>query len=139
MKTTIRKIKKNRGIALLITVVILAIMAFYFVTYLIMASGEHSTVARSQQWNDALTVAEAGVEEGLALVNKYAYTGTGVTNWSSTASGDGWSLGNTWTSNSSLGTVTFQAYTKSLTLPNNTGSYNVQVVNISTDLVVGTA
>lgn len=130
MKTTLRKIKQNSGIALIITVVILAVMAFYFVTYLIMAGGENNTVARSQEWNDALTVAEAGVEEGLALVNKYAYTGTGITNWSTTATADGWANVSTVTS----GSVTYQAFNKTLTLPNNTGYYSVYVTNVFTNV-----
>jgi hypothetical protein len=89
MKTSLLKTKRNRGIALLITVILVAFAALYFVTYLVLTANEYKNVARSQTWNDSLTVAEAGVEEGLALINKNAYDTVGVTNWWLTATSDG--------------------------------------------------
>lgn len=126
MKTTQQKSRQDRGIALIITVILIAFAALYFITYLVLTSNEYNTVARSQTWNSALPVAEAGVEEGLALVNKNAYDTTAITNWPVTASLDGWSN----TTNIIAGTNTFQVFSISRTLPNNTGSYVVYVTNI---------
>jgi hypothetical protein len=132
MKTSLLKTKRNRGIALLITVILVAFAALYFVTYLVLTANEYKNVARSQTWNDSLTVAEAGVEEGLALINKNAYDTVGVTNWWLTATSDGWSnLGTT-----TAGTNTFQVFSITRTLPNVSGgnysaSYTVYVTNVT--------
>jgi hypothetical protein len=127
MKTNLRKTKRNQGIALIIAVILVAFAALYFVTYLLLASNEYKEVARSQTWNDSLTVAEAGIEEGLALVNKNAYDTVGVTNWNLTATSDGWSNLGTF----SAGSNTFQVFTITRTLPNSSGSYTVYVTNVT--------
>lgn len=125
MKTKLQR-KLNQGGALVLTVVIFAAAALYVSAYLLMVATERNAVARSQQWNDALTVAEAGAEEGLALVNKYAYSESSVSNWVQTAAQDGWSN----MTNYTAGTNTFQIFTLGRTLPNNSGSYRVYVTNV---------
>jgi hypothetical protein len=127
MKTTLQKIRQDRAMALIITVILIAFAALYFITYLILTSSEYNTVARSQTWNSALPVAEAGVEEGLALVNKNAYDVVSITNWWLTATNDGWAN----IANYTAGTNTFQVYSLSRTLPNNSGSYVVYVTNMT--------
>jgi hypothetical protein len=131
MKTSLTKTKRNQGIALIIAVILVAFAALYFVTYLILTANEFKQVARSQTWNDSLTVAEAGVEEGLALVNKNAYDTQGVTNWWLTATSDGWTdLGT-----SIAGTNVFHTFTITRTLPSASGysdSYTVYVTNVTT-------
>jgi hypothetical protein len=52
---------------------VLAIAAF-LATYLYFVQNSNLGVARSQQWNPALTIAEAGIEEGLANINQTAIT-----------------------------------------------------------------
>lgn len=126
MKTSVNKSKQDRGIALIITVILVAFAALYFVTYLILTANEYNTVGRSQTWNDSLTVAEAGVEEGLALVNQYAFTTTTISNWTTSATADGW----TYVSSSTVGTNSYQVYSISRSLPNSTCSYTVYVTNL---------
>jgi hypothetical protein len=125
MKTNLKK-ELNRGGALVLTVVVFAVAALYAVTYLMLVACERNSVGRSQQWNDSLTIAEAGAEEGLALVNKYAYSQSSISNWTQTATQDGWSN----TTNYTAGTNTFQVFTISRTLPNSSGSYRVYVTNV---------
>jgi hypothetical protein len=125
MKTSL-KTKLNRGGAMLITVIILAVAALYASTYLMMVATERNSVARSQQWNSSLTVAEAGVEEGLAMVNQYAYTTSSISNWAQSATSEGWSNIDNYTS----GTNTFQVYSLSRALPSDYGSYKVYVTNV---------
>ncbi|HUE37073.1 MAG TPA: hypothetical protein VMO20_06755 [Candidatus Acidoferrum sp.] len=130
MKTNIENTKSNRGMALIITVILVAFAALYFITYLVLTANEYKAVARSQTWNDALTVAEAGMEEGLALVNKNAYDTVSVTNWWLTATNDGWAN----IANITAGSNTFQVFSISRTLPNASGSYSgsytVYVTNV---------
>ena len=57
-----------------------------------MASNQNTSVMRSQVWNSAIPVAEAGIEDGLQLINKYAGDFEKLTNWSSTAGSDNWSV-----------------------------------------------
>jgi hypothetical protein len=130
MKTILPKTKRNRGMALIIAVILVAFAALYFVTYLMLTANEFKEVARSQTWNDSLTVAEAGVEEGLALVNKYAYDTQGVTNWTQTAASDGWNVDLPYVA----GTNTYQRFWITRTLPAASGysdSYTVYVTNIT--------
>ena len=68
------KIQQNKkagaqGSALVITIVLGTILATLIGSYFCMIQTQHFSVARSQSWNQALTVAEAGVEEALALLN----------------------------------------------------------------------
>jgi hypothetical protein len=90
MKVSVR-FKRNdgndQGVALLLTCLGVAILIGLPLTYfLVTAQVENLTVARSQAWNNALVVAEAGVEEGLAFVNKYAEGPQLLNSWASTGS-----------------------------------------------------
>ncbi|HEV2319069.1 MAG TPA: hypothetical protein VGV18_04925, partial [Verrucomicrobiae bacterium] len=84
------KIKRDQGGALVLTVVIFAAAALYVSAYLLMVATERNAVARSEQWNNSLTVAEAGAEEGLAMVNQFAFSESGVSNWTQAATQEGW-------------------------------------------------
>lgn len=97
--------KKNQGIALILVCLGAAvIIGFPLTYYLTTVQGESATVARSQVWNDAMVTAEAGVEEGMALVNKYVSSGTSLSSWPNTAVSDGWTQnGSTYTLTRNLG------------------------------------
>lgn len=125
MKTNRRK-KLEHGGVLVLTVVIFAAAALYVSAYLLMVATERNAVARSQQWNDALTVAEAGAEEALAMVNQYAYSQSGVSNWTQVAVQEGWSN----MTNYIAGTNTFQVFTIGRSLPNDSGAYRVYLTNV---------
>jgi len=98
---------RQQGVALMITVIIVLIGAATLASYLLVTENESSAVARSQVWNNSLTLTEAGVEEALAFVNKYEGTFQLITNWATPASAqqDGWTVnGSTYTMTRSLGT-----------------------------------
>jgi hypothetical protein len=120
------KVKRNQGGALVLTLVIFAAAALYVSAYLLMVATERNAVARSEQWNNSLTVAEAGAEEGLAMVNQFAYSQSGVSNWTQAAAQEGWVN----LTNYTAGTDTFQIFTIGRTLPNDSGSYRVYVTNV---------
>jgi hypothetical protein len=69
MKILRNKPAGDQASALVITLILCAILAGLLCSYFGLVQTQHFSVARSQSWNEALTVAEAGVEEGLALLN----------------------------------------------------------------------
>jgi hypothetical protein len=84
--------KRNHGSVLIVSLLISAIIGITLASYLIMTQAQNATIARSQIWNTSITVAEAGVEDALALLNKYSGDYDQITNWSTSASlaADNW-------------------------------------------------
>jgi len=69
MKILFRPGPRNQGSILFLALILSIVMGITLGGYLILTSGQEKSVARSQRWNAALDVAEAGIEEGLAQVN----------------------------------------------------------------------
>ena len=61
--------QSEQGFALLMTLGVVVILGITIGSYLLLVSQEEKTVVRSERWNTALTMAEAGVEEALAQMN----------------------------------------------------------------------
>jgi len=59
----------DQGSALAATLITCAILTTLVCSYFCLIETQNGSVARSQSWNQALTVAEGGVEEALALLN----------------------------------------------------------------------
>jgi hypothetical protein len=59
-------------------------------SFLVLSETHNASVQRSQSWNSAIAVTEAGIEEGMEMINKFAGTSTSVSGWTNNASGDGW-------------------------------------------------
>ena len=59
----------ENGSVLVVTLVIATLLGITIGSYLIMVGAQNRSVARSQAWNTALTISEAGVEEALAQLN----------------------------------------------------------------------
>jgi hypothetical protein len=78
MKNPSIKTKQAAGSVLLITMVFVLIVAAIMISYLTLVQSSDQTVARAQQWNAALAVAEAGIEEGMAVVNQVPITNTNM-------------------------------------------------------------
>src|SRR5688572_9097158 len=69
MKIRIGQQQTNQGSALVITLMTCLILGLLMGSYLYMVQGQRQSVARSQSWNKAMVVAEAGVDEAMALMN----------------------------------------------------------------------
>jgi hypothetical protein len=69
MKTNLGSKLKNRGSILVVTLALTAVLGTTLASYLILTAGQEQSVSRSQRWNSALDLSEAGVEEGLAQMN----------------------------------------------------------------------
>lgn len=99
----IRPSSRNHGGALLTVMIFALIVAGLLGSYLIVVSNENTTVQRSENWNNSMSIAEAGVEEALAAINKPVGTSAGaVTNWYATITSDGWDTSNQFNLKSNL-------------------------------------
>src|SRR5215471_13467510 len=122
MKIKINPFKANRASTMVAVCILAIIVGGALASYLLIVRQEASLGFRSQTWNTSLMVAEAGVEDALALVNKYENSPTGITNWANTAaSQDNWTV----VSN----TAPLQVFSMTRQL-GNVGSYQVYVNNV---------
>ena len=62
------------GSVLLGTMIFVLAIAAFLASYLWVVQNSNQAVSRAQQWNSALAIAEAGVEEGMANINQVGIT-----------------------------------------------------------------
>jgi len=80
----------NRGSALVVTLFSCAILGTLVGSYLYLTGTQNISVTRSQNWHQALVVAEAGVDEALALMNSGVQSNNFARlPWSSVGAGSG--------------------------------------------------
>jgi Tfp pilus assembly protein PilX len=77
----------DQGSALIISLMLSGMIAITLISYLTMISGQHKSVARTEAWNAAMAMAEAGVEEAMEQLEA-----AGSTN-SASLSTNSWTLG----------------------------------------------
>lgn len=90
MKIDLRQTQSHQGNTLLVCVIFTVVLGISLAGVFRYTASQVTAVARSQSWNEALVLADAGIEEALQLVNKYANTTTSPYNWTSTYAADGW-------------------------------------------------
>lgn len=73
MKTKQIRNQKRKGSVLVVSMCILAIGAVLLASYLTLVETQTNSVSRSQNWNSAMGLTEAGVEEAMALVNSSTF------------------------------------------------------------------
>lgn len=118
MKIPIIKHRKNvHGSVLVIGLVIASILGVTLASYLVLTQNQHRAMVRSATWGTSLSLSEAGVEEALALINKYAGTSTELSTWTNSAGPDGWTRD---------GIV----FSKTRTMDSAIGSYTVYITNL---------
>src|SRR5688500_4230009 len=71
----------DSGSALLVALVITAVIGTALASYLKLAEVQNRSVVHSQYWNDAIPLAEAGVEEALAHLNKVGDGNRATNGW----------------------------------------------------------
>lgn len=100
--------QKESASVLLICLVSALVIGITLGSCLVMIANEHATVLRDQAWNRSLVIAESGIEDGLALINKSA-------NWSNSARVDHWTRrGNVFHVTRSLGADYYDTYVTNL-------------------------
>jgi len=92
MKILQTKPGSQAGSVLLVSLIITAVLGLTLASYLIMTQQQNQSVMRSQTWNSAIVMSEAGVEDALAMLNKFNSNFEKLTNWSSSSSiyNDNW-------------------------------------------------
>jgi hypothetical protein len=92
MKIQSAKSSLEQGNFLIVSLIVSAILGITLASYMIMTQNQNLSVMRSQNWNSSMVVSEAGVEDGLQLINNYAGTFDALTNWCLNASSNGYSI-----------------------------------------------
>jgi len=92
MKFTYPNRNNQGGSVLLVCLLVTLILGITLAGYLIMANNQNTSVMRSQVWNSGIPVAEAGVEDGMQVINKNAGDFEKLTNWAASASSDNWEV-----------------------------------------------
>jgi len=77
---------KERGSALLITLVLSATMGIALASYLAFVETQYTSIVRSQAWNSAIPASEAGLEEALTHLNKVGAGNRAVNGWEGASS-----------------------------------------------------
>jgi len=91
MRTQCSPRAKVEGSVFIVALGIAILMTLILSSYLTLVQGQANAVARSQNYNAAIPVAEAGVEEALALLNKfYPNVAASGAAWTNTLTADGW-------------------------------------------------
>ena len=134
MKIKLNPSWRECGSTLLVTALLAVVAGSTLAYYLLRTQHEYFIVNRSQAWNIALVVAEAGVEEGMALINRNNGNSSALTNWYDGASSDGWTV--TTLANG------YKLYSVTRIISTNLGAYTVYITNGMSGpaiLAVGTA
>src|SRR5688572_9469636 len=71
----------DRGSALVVTLVLTAIIGTALASYLKLAEYQNRSVVHSQYWNSGIPIAEAGIEEALAHLNKVGNGNRATNGW----------------------------------------------------------
>jgi hypothetical protein len=72
---------KEQGSALLVTLIITAVLGTALASYMQLVQYQNRSVVRSQYWNGAIPMSEAGVEEALAHLNKIGNGSRATNGW----------------------------------------------------------
>jgi len=81
---------RKDGNVLVICLFTCAIIGFAIASCFVYVRNQMVAAARSQSWNESLVISEAGIEDGLMLINKYSSTTTPRGWWTNTATDDSW-------------------------------------------------
>ena len=119
MQISTRHLRNQHGSVLVIGLLITLILGITLASYLYMVQSQNVAVERSRIWNSAIPLSEAGIEDALAMINKY---------------NDKFDLLHTWTNSSSLSSDNFTSlgnnvYTVRRYIGNN--FYDVYITNLN--------
>ncbi len=94
MKIRVSNKSGEQGNLILCSLLIAGIAGVTLASYLVMTQVQSVSIYRSQTWNSSMAVTEAGIEDGLQLINRFAGSmePTDIFRWTNTAVGDNWSV-----------------------------------------------
>jgi len=79
----------QQGTVLLVCMAVAAVIGVTLASYLLMTQNQNASIYRSQTWNNSIAVTEAGVEDGLQMVNELAGT-LDITRWTNFTATENW-------------------------------------------------
>jgi hypothetical protein len=81
MKIIRFKLNQAGGFALMLTILITGLVGLLLLAYLSMLTGQNQAVMRSQAWNSAMPMLEAGVEDAMTQLNTHGSTNLSCDGW----------------------------------------------------------
>ena len=81
---------KQQGSVMMVTLMTAGVIGVTLASYLLMTQNQNVSIFRSQTWNSCMPVTEAGLEDGLQLINRFAGTYKQISLWTNYATGDSW-------------------------------------------------
>ncbi len=81
MKIIRFKLNQEGGFALMLTILITGLVGLMLVAYLSLLTSQNQAVMRSQAWNSAMPLIEAGLEDGLTQLNAHGSTNLACDGW----------------------------------------------------------
>ncbi len=76
---------RQQGTVLLVCMIVAGVIGATLASYLLMTQNQNVAIFRSQNWNNCMPVTEAGLEDGLQLINHYAGSMNDITRWTNFA------------------------------------------------------
>src|SRR5207249_1195526 len=90
MKIRIQKQSAQQGKVMLVTLMVAAVIGATLASYLVMTQNQNVSIYRSQTWNTSMAVTEAGIEDGLQLINRFAGSFDSLEKWTNYTTSDSW-------------------------------------------------
>jgi hypothetical protein len=90
MKTLCASRPTEQANVILVSLILSAICGLTLASYLLMAQQQNRSIYRSQTWNGVMAISEAGIEDGLAMVNWYAGQFVDIGKWTNYATAENW-------------------------------------------------
>ena len=114
MKTNRLNPTREQGSVMIFALTVMSVSAILMGSYLMLVQSQSASVSRSQSWNAAIAITEAGLEDGMALINKGAHNIiTDPWAWTNNLTTDGWT---TFGSSGTTRTVTINGATYTATV-----------------------
>ena len=139
MKTSVSRKAKQLGNALLVAMCISAFLCISITGYLSVTEQQSFLSARSQAWNMAISITEAGVEEGLQQLNSnssslstdgWAYDGSSYWRSNNMGGGNSYTV-NIYVTNSLNPTIVARAFTTPPTMAQNSSGIFFAAANVT--------
>ena len=81
MKLKFKHPKSESGSVLVTTLIVTFVLGLTLASFLTLTKHQNLRNARSQHWNSTLAVSEAGIDDALQMINKYAEDPTRILLW----------------------------------------------------------
>lgn len=92
MKTYRSRQSSTQANVILVALILSAIGGLTLASYLVMVQQQNTSIYRSQTWNASMAISEAGIEDGLEMVNRYAGQFVPIDMWTNYTAVENWEV-----------------------------------------------